>query len=201
MAESKGKGRETKSSIRSSRQHEPWKLSPFSLLDETSQKGRYLEGQHFLKRHRNPYMLPELELNRLLENTYATKIEPFFRRNVDGQLPDDWEWRSCYVRFRARWRCFECGMKRPPFTRSHLNVHHLKMRALGGSHDLLNLVCLCCICHKGMPKHSHLQHCMDCQALRKICGVKPPKLIPYPRVPFEEMTIGRAPRRFRDDND
>jgi 5-methylcytosine-specific restriction endonuclease McrA len=58
--------------------------------------------------------------------------------------PDDYRRLRIEVLDRDGWRCQSCGV------RTNLDVHHIEMRAKGGSDSVDNLIVLCRVCHAGL---------------------------------------------------
>ena len=111
---------------------------------------------------------------------WTSEIEPRYR-NYQQHFPPDWQRRRALVYLRDKGKCKNC---RKPTGRlactpeqiwnfehsAHLlflaEVHHVKRWALGGKHDLDNLVLLCLHCHsKEHPKNVRLGGRSDAMGL------------------------------------
>jgi hypothetical protein len=66
------------------------------------------------------------------------------------ETPPDWRWRRSEVSKRAGNKCEECGE-----VSDTLNVHHIKSRGKGGTHEFSNLVVLCTKCHVKKKESGH----------------------------------------------
>jgi hypothetical protein len=68
-----------------------------------------------------------------------------------SDLPPDWEERRKKVLDRDGYQCVICHAR---FTEGvSANVHHIKERSMGGSHEYKNLISLCYSCHACMSGH------------------------------------------------
>ncbi|MBU4392537.1 MAG: HNH endonuclease [Actinobacteria bacterium] len=77
-----------------------------------------------------------------------------FMATPTPDLPPDWDERRAQVLNRDGYECGLCGMK---IIRIQ-HIHHIFPRALGGCHDITNLVALCELCHKVQPGHENMYH-------------------------------------------
>lgn len=57
-----------------------------------------------------------------------------------------WDWQKGLIRKRDGYQCRECG-NRAVYGQRHLEVHHRRRIADGGSHSPFNLALLCKPCH------------------------------------------------------
>lgn len=84
------------------------------------------------------------------------KLSPseIINRTSTAYLPPDWPARRQKVLRRDNYFCALCGSK----LRSNAEVHHIRPRALYGTHDYTNLVSLCKQCHGTLENHEKVFH-------------------------------------------